>query len=198
MLKQFDQDKWKHVVKKIDDNTYQIDPQSFAKQIPSLAALIESLSLSTAYQKGNPTGIRISKANKNDIGPVIGLTQNDIITSINEIDVSDIKNRIKIYDTIVDMEEGDNITLSLKRKNQDITLQYKLEKIIQPKKQFMQTEKDGKKPDFRMSPQQQRAQRQRDFKKFHIIPPERKQVIQNIRERLLKNMKQRARNRRVR
>jgi type II secretion system protein C len=197
-LQKLDKDRWKHVIKKIDDQTYQIDPYSFTKQIPSLAALIESLSLSTAYQKGNPTGIRISKANKDDVGSVIGLAQNDIITSINNLDVTNIKNRIKIYDTIVDMKEGDNITLSLKRKNQDVTLHYKLKKITQPKKLFMPAGKDGKPSTFKMSPQQQRAQKQKDFKKFHVIPPERKQIIQNIRERLLQNMKMRARNRRVR
>jgi len=197
-LKKVGKDRWQYVIKKVDDQTYQIDPQSFAKQITSLAELIESLSLTTAYQKGNPSGIRISKTNENDIGPALGLAQNDIITNINDLDPTDIKNRIQLYDTITDMKDGDNIKLSLKRNGQDITLNYKLEKIKQPKNQFMPTGTDGKPIDLPKSPQQQRAAARKEFKKFHVVPPERKQVIENIRERLLRNMKMRTRNRRVR
>jgi len=97
------------------------------------------------------------------------------------------------------MKEDDSIKLTLTRDKQNMTLEYKLTKIEKPKKHFMQQpKKDEKKPELKKSRQQQREQKEREFKKFHAIPPERKEMIEKIRERLLKNMKSRARNRRVR
>ena len=118
-------EKWKYVVKKVDDSTYEIDPTEFALKINTLGELIEDLSLATAYQKGQPIGIKVGKVGKDEIGSAIGLNGNDIILSVNNVITSDMKNRVKIYDTLSQTKKGDIIKIVLKRKNQDITLSYK-------------------------------------------------------------------------
>jgi len=189
-------DPWEYTVKKIDNQTYQIDIQRFTEQVQTLGELIETLSLSTAYQKGKRVGVRVSQIDKNDVGSAIGLEKNDIITSINDISTTAIKDRIKIYDTIADMKQGDTIKVDVNRNKQNVTLQYELTKIKKAKLQFMQASKNGK--DLKKSPLQKKEQKIREFKKFHAIPPEKKEMISNIRKRLLANMKKRKKNRRVR
>ena len=197
-------EKWKYVVKKVDDSTYEIDPTEFALKINTLGELIEDLSLATAYQKGQPIGIKVGKVGKDEIGSAIGLNGNDIILSVNNVITSDMKNRVKIYDTLSQTKKGDIIKIVLKRKNQDITLSYKLTKLEKPKKKaFIEPVKTGQTDQsqgpgqFKLSREQEKEKRIKEFEKIHRTPKQ-QEVIRQIRERMLENMKKRARNRRVR
>ncbi|MCK4650773.1 hypothetical protein KAT08_01230 [Candidatus Babeliales bacterium] len=198
-LEKLDKNIWQYTIKKINDENYQIDLQRFTNQIQSLGNLMGSLNLVTAYQKGNPIGIRVGQLKENGIGPALGLKQNDIIIKINGIDTANTKNRTKIYDIVFEMQKGETLKTLLKRNNQNIILNYKLSKIEKPIKQFLPfTNKGETSQEFKMSPQQKRTKNIRDFKKFHVIPEDRKQMLTDIRKRLLNNMKLRAKNRRVR
>ena len=198
-------ERWKCVVKKVDDQNYEIDPQEFGKEIQSLGELIEELSLGTAYQKGAPIGLKIGNVDPNEIGTALGLNQNDIIKAINNINTNDIKNRIKIYDALIQLKKGDIIKVTLNRNNQDTLLSYKLVKLEKPKKQaFIQPAKEGVQPpetspmsQFKMSGLQEREKQLREFKRSHKSPKQ-QQVISDIRQRLLDNMRSRSTNRRVR
>ena len=149
----------------------------------------------------NTIGIKIGKLDPNEFGPLIGLNENDIVIALNDINTADISNRIKIYDTITQMKKGENIKISLKRGGQDITLNYKLERLERPrKKTFIQPATEGtpeSSGEFKMSEQQKREKIESEFEKLHKTPKH-KHVISDIRKRLLENMKSRSRNRRVR
>ena len=203
-------DKWLYTIKKIDDQNFEINPKEFTREIQTLGQLLENLSLNTAYKNGNVIGIKVGKLDQASIGLALGLNQNDILSSINDIDVSQIKNRIKIYDKISQTEKGDSIKLSLKRADQDITLNYKLSKIEKPKKQtFIQPAAPGAPQppappipppgpgQFKIGPGQKRDEMLRRFKNIHYAPRQ-QNVIQDIRGRLRENMRQRRLNRRVR
>ena len=198
-------DKWKYVVKKTDDLNYEIDPQELGKEVQSLGELIEELSLGTAYQKGTPIGLRVGTVTPNDIGTALGLNQNDIIKTINNINTTDLKNRIKIYDALIQLKKGVDVKITLSRNNQDTILNYKLVKLEKPKKQtFIQSAKEGDQPpgfppmgQFKMSGLQERERQLREFKQQHRNPRQQR-VISDIRERLLNNMRSRSPNRRVR
>ena len=94
-------DKWKYIVKRVDDQTFDIDPVSFSKEVNTLGSFIEHTSvIGTAYAAGKPIGIRIGKLQPQDTGTFLGLMENDIITSINDMAVTNAQNRLSVFDTI--------------------------------------------------------------------------------------------------
>jgi type II secretion system protein C len=181
--------KWDHVVQKVETNKFEIDIAQFPQEIASLGTLVEMLGLLIAYQNGNPTGMKVTHLNKNSLGEALGLQKNDVIFSINGINCADKKNRI--------------IPLVLKRDNQDINLSYQLVKgkrII--RKEFAPvTGKEDKKDEklFKLSKLQEREKRRREFAKKHPNKQQQQRsTIDEIRRRLLENIKSRVRNTRIR
>jgi len=191
--------KWDYILKKIDENSYQIDPREFTKQIDSFGQFIEDFFLGISYQDNKPIGIKIGKLQENDIATRLGLKENDIILSVNNIQLSEPKNRVNIYDRITEMTFGDSIKVELKRNNQDQIIDYKLKRIERPSELFFtQPAKETEAiPEFKLSREQEREKRIRDFEKLHK-KPNHAEIIADIRKRLLQNMKQRIRDRRVR
>ncbi|MFC1894931.1 type II secretion system protein N [Candidatus Dependentiae bacterium] len=193
------EEKWKYIIKKIDEQNYEVDPKEFCNQITSLANFMELLSLKTAYKKNKSIGLKIGKIEQPEIGDSIGIKQNDILISINNLTTSDIKNRIKIYDEITQLKKGDKINVTLRRNNINTTINYKLVKIGKPsKKAFIEpATQEGQPPQFKSSEQQKRERKIREFEKIHKQPKQ-SEMMSTIRQRLLRNMKTRLKNRRVR
>jgi type II secretory pathway component PulC len=194
-------DKLVGIVKKINDQNYEIDPDALKEEIESLGHFIEHAAIiGTTYTQGVPIGIRIGKLNADNIGTVIGLLEYDIITSINKINTSDAKERMKIYDIMRTMKIGDIINVELIRANKNITITYKLAKLEKPRKPIGSLEKkpEGKPGDeLKMNATQQREQNIREFSKQHGNQRNRETLI-DIRKRLLENLHTRLRNARVR
>lgn len=195
-------EKWKYIIKKIDENKFILDPKEFSKKIQSLGQLIEEFDLIPAYQKGNIIGMRIGTIKENEISSVFGLKKNDIIISINDLNTANTNNRIKIYDKIIEAKLNDIIKVALKRNDQDITISYKLEKIEKPSKRTFIQPATGEKqitPDtkLKISRDQERERSIRNFEKAHRTPKQ-QTIISDIRKRILNNMKRRSQNRRVR
>lgn len=197
-------EKWKYIIKKIDENNFNIDPKEFSKKIETLGQFIEEFALIPAYQNGNIIGMRIGNIKENQIASAFGLNKNDIVLSINNINTSEIKDRIKIYDQTIESKLGNKIELVLNRNNKDLKILYKLEKIEKPKKKiFIQSvtedQNQTKKVEtqLKLSEEQEKEKRLREFEKNHKTPKQ-QDVIQDIRKRILENMKSRSQNRRVR
>lgn len=193
--------KWLYTVKKIDDTIYNIDLKEFIQNVPTLGQLLEDFSISTAYKNGEAVGLRIGQLEPDSIAQELGLNKDDILKSIDDTDVSPIKNRIKLYNKISQSEEGDELKIALNRNNEDINLIYKIKKIEKPKKQtFLQAADPTKQVEpveFKMGPQQQRENAIKEFKNVHYTPQQ-QNTIHDIRKRLRENMLQRRLNRRVR
>ncbi|MBY0353083.1 hypothetical protein K2W90_01845 [Candidatus Babeliales bacterium] len=198
-------DKWQYVVKKIDDTTYHVDPHNFKQAIDSLGNFIERASIvGTAYQKNVPIGIRVGALEKDELGHALGLQSYDIVLAINDMNTADVKNRIKIYDTITAMKLNSEFTVKLKRKEEDLVYTYKLSTISKAKKKIF----TGKKPDeegkkkeeaekLKMSKTQERENLIREFRKRHPQNDQRS-AIAKIRQRLLENLRERLKNTRTR
>lgn len=196
-----DADKWKYIIKKIEENIFEIDPTNFKKEVLSLGNLLERSSIiGTAYHKGKPIGIRVGSLEKNNAGDMLGFKQNDIITSIENIETGNMKNRIKIYDYIKALNIGDSFNISLQRQNKPIKLSYKLASISKAKKKLFTGEKseNKKKDTLKKSRIQKRETLVRDFKKRHPRTSQHKEAIARIRQRLLENLRTRLKNSRVR
>ena len=192
------EDKWKYTIKKIDSNNFEIDPTKLSEEMPTLASLIESLSLGTAFEQGNIVGIKVGKVIPNEIGEMLGLQKDDIIKTINESLVSILKNRVKIYKKISKLTEGDNIKLSLSRNNIDTIINYKLTSLRKPLSIQSQEISTYTQPPLEKSKDQQREKNLRDFSKQHSVNDRYKQTITEMRKRWMEKIKKRSPNTRFR
>ncbi len=191
-------EKWKQIVKKINDQSFEVDPKSFLKEVESLGKFIQRTSIiGTAFQNGTPVGIRVGKVDPNDIGFALGIMDNDIITTINNLSVADAKNRVKVYDDITEMSLGSDVTVGIKRADKDILLSYKLARIEQqPKKRVFSgvkvaeqvTAGQPKEEQFKQNRLQQREQNIREFSKIHPDAQKHQQTMMEIRRRILENL----------
>ena len=194
--------KWDDVVKKVNSTTFEIDFKRFPQEIPTLGTLTEMLSLLTTYQKGKPTGIKIASLSPNSIGNLLGLQKSDVITSINGMPTADKKSRVKIYDTITKTETGDAVQVSFQRGGRNITHTYKLTEIEKVKKKEFAPSTDAKQEQkkeatlFKLNKLQEREKKRREFTQKH--KNKQRHAIDEIRKRLLENIRSRVRNARIR
>ena len=188
------------VIKKIDTTHYKLDPKKFADKVESLGLFSEKLDLITAYQKGTPIGIKINNVAEKSIGHALGLQQGDIIKTINNMPTANRKDKITMYDTITRLPKGETISVALNRQGQDKTIEYELTTIEKPlRKEFKPEQVNEKKNEeafYKMSKLQEREKRIKGFSKRHNVQQE--QTINDIRSRLLENMRRREKNVRVR
>jgi type II secretion system protein C len=120
---------WSKVVKQIEPSLYQVDAKALIKRIPNVSQMIEMLDLTTAYQQGRSLGCMIGSIAPQSIGTALGFESGDIITRINDIPTTTTKDRTTIYQSIKNMIEGDQIMVTIIRKNQELTNTYKLQRI---------------------------------------------------------------------
>jgi len=197
---------WDHLSKKVDENVFEIDPRQFTEEMPSLGVLAEQFGLLTTYATGKPIGIQLTTLEEKGLGTSIGLQKNDIIISINGMNAADKKERVKIYDTVSKAKMGDTLKIELSRANSPVTLTYKLADIRHVVKRIFAPDTNGKPTEVKKAPEtlmklsklQQREQQRRKFAKRN--PARKKQhknLIQNLRQRLLQNIRAKARNARI-
>lgn len=189
-------DKWKYIVKKLDDQTFEIDPQEFAKEVESLGHFIERASIiGTAYSGGKSIGIRIGKSEATDLATVLGFAENDILTTVNDFDVADSTNRIKAYDALIQLPVGGSFKVGIKRADKDVFLVYKLVKIERPKKSLFGApavkEPSQLQDAFKMNRLQERERAVRTFDQAHQGQSQRDQELVEIRKRILENLQRR-------
>lgn len=190
-------EKWKYIVKKYDPQTYDVDPDSFAQEIESLGSFIERAGIiGTAFQDGKPIGIRVGTVDQNDVGGALGLAENDVITSINDMLIGEAEKRIAAYQAITQVGLGQSIKVGVKRADKDISLSYKLAKIEKPRKSMFPgvryaNEKPTPEETMKMSRLQQREQTVREFQNQHYDSQKHQQTMMEIRRRILEGLQQR-------
>lgn len=196
--------KWEYIIKKLDGNTWQIDPESFKAEVDSLGNFLDRIGiLGTAYQQGNPIGLRIGDLEKDSLGELLGLQQGDIITNINDLNMAQAPNRVTLFDKIAASNAGDVIMVSLTRNGAQVTQCYKLAYINKAKKMLFSENKpkDTVTPadDLKMNKMQEREKQMREFNERHNNnTPQQQDAISQIRKRLLENLRARLQNARAR
>ena len=122
-----EEENWIHVIKKVSDNSYSIDPTTFVQSIPNLGFFIDMLNISTVYKSGKSIGCKIGKVTPKSIGESMGLQQNDIVQKIYGISAETIEQRLQIYEKIKNTNLNENFTIEILRANNPITLTIMLE-----------------------------------------------------------------------
>lgn len=118
---------WHTVVHRDDAVHFTVYPGPFIKRIENLPQFIEYLSLTTAYQKGEPVGARIGAIAMNSIGTYLGFAPGDIVLSVNTIPTATVQDRVTIYNQVVDGNLPKTITVTVLRNGKTIDLFYYIE-----------------------------------------------------------------------
>lgn len=194
-------DKWPTIIKKIDENTFEIDLNNFKQEVKSLGSLLDALSLINALKNNTVVGVRIGKLNEGNIGLLLGLNSGDIIESINEIPTNSVTDRLKVISYLKQLNYGQSFEVKINRGDKNIINKYTLKRIkpaiIPPfGGKAIPDEKVIKAGLFELSPEQKKMQQEREFYKLHS-KPERNETISDIRKNLLENMKRREQNVRI-
>jgi len=119
-------DDWNGIVKKEAPNKYFVSPVMFASRVKGLAQFIDILGLTSAYHKGKAIGCRIGDIVKDSLGYKLGLKTGDTILFIEKIPPTNTKNRLKIYNKLTSLKEGDSVIVKLQRRRDTYTLRYNL------------------------------------------------------------------------
>ncbi|MGE0206592.1 MAG: type II secretion system protein N [Candidatus Babeliales bacterium] len=122
------QQNWTSVIKKTSENVYSIDTDLFAEKIKNLSQFIDALNLTTVYKQGESIGCRLGKQSNDSLGLALGLMQGDIIESIQGIPVTTTENRFTIYQNLLSLEKGQEISVIVIRRGQPMRFSYLLEK----------------------------------------------------------------------
>ncbi len=118
---------WEKIIKQTDKTTFTINVMDFVAKISSLSQFIDTLNLTTAYKKGISIGCKIGELENNSLGNYLGLTSNDIITTIDGIPATDTQNRLMIYKKILDKKDKETIKIEATRNNNPLVITYQLE-----------------------------------------------------------------------
>lgn len=122
-------DDWDNVIRKISNNNYLVDPKEFAFRITNLAQFIDTLGLTTAYQKGESIGCRVGMLVQKSLGIYLGLQPGDIILSVNGVPATNTANRLKIYNEVIELPLQGVITVELVRNRQKEMFKYTLQEL---------------------------------------------------------------------
>jgi type II secretory pathway component PulC len=137
---------WTDAIKKVDDYHYIVDPEEFVHRVNNLAEFITALNATTAYLKGKSVGLRVGTLSTPALGAALGLQKGDIITHINNIPSQTIEERLAIYKNIITLPLGHTIKVNIMRRNRNIVIEYKLDKLSLPTEQ--EQESLVKEPSF--------------------------------------------------
>jgi type II secretion system protein C len=194
---------WDAAIQKIDELLYHIDPVEIIKELTSIGEVIEALDICGAYKNNTSIGLRVGSTKHHPLGDKLGLKSGDIITKINNLPVTDSKERIAVYDAIAALPMGGYIHVTLLRNDKPIELSYLLKRIERPSPfapQNKAKDENAKTPGedlFKLSKDSQRQQNRRRFEQTHRTQEQHKEAVSEMRKKMLDEMKTRAPKRRV-
>lgn len=120
------------IAKNLSEFEYIIDPDAFINRVRTLGKLIDELNITTAYENGISIGCKIGILNNDSIAKIIGLEKGDIILMINNMPVATLQDRINVYKSITEVDNQENIQISIKRSGNNIDLKYLIKTIENP------------------------------------------------------------------
>ena len=180
-------DEWDMVVQKIKKNNYLISPKVFASRIKNLGQLIETLSLTTAYQKGKSIGCRIGQLEKDSLGMNLGLQPGDIILKINNISARTTSERLSIYKAITVLGIDDIISVDFIRNKKEQTITYTLKNFSTIKETGEGETETPQKGKASISPLKAK-EKEKILRQKHKFAP----TVQEIRKQERRNMFERG------
>jgi len=94
------------------------------KASQDLGELMMQVNIRPYFEKGKPSGLRVSRIKSHSIFQNLGLINGDIITGINGEPIKTVDNALKLYESL---KSANNVKLDIKRRGKDQTITYSIQ-----------------------------------------------------------------------
>ena len=108
-------------IKKIDDNTYEIDKSLVDKVLLNPMAIAKGARVVPAMKNGKPEGFKLYAIRPNSAFGKLGLTNGDTLTSINGFELNSADKALEVY---TKLREATSLELEIQRRGKPQTLKY--------------------------------------------------------------------------
>lgn len=180
-----DEGDWEHVMKKIGDHDFYIDPKAFNDLVPSLAHFIDMFDLTTVYKEGTSIGCRIGKIAHNSLGTAMGLESYSIINKIAGIPATTTEERLHIYNKLTGLAIGDSFIAEITHEGRPLSLTFKLHDLGGPLS--VNKEEDEEETGILKGPSPEELERERiaTLKEHHTFAPTAQEIMIDQRKKML-------------
>jgi type II secretory pathway component PulC len=185
-------DDWVHLIKKISDNHYLLDPRAFSNLVPNLAHFIDIFDLTTVYKEGKSIGCRIGKITHNSLGAAMGLQSYSIIKKIADVPATTTDERLHIYEKLTSLEMGSSFDVEISENNQDSSMTFKLHDLRDPFKKDDDKDDEDEKTGILKGPSPQELERERiaTLKERYTFAPTAQEIMIQQKKKMLAEGKQ--------
>lgn len=121
-----EQKNWKKIIKKINENEYDIDYEKFAENVKSIGSFADLMNLTSAYKDGKNIGVKVGKTESGSLAFELGLQPGDVIQKIDGIEVDNTQNRYEAYSKAICKKDEDVIDVEILRSDKTQSIKYRL------------------------------------------------------------------------
>jgi len=108
-------------IKKIDDNTFEIDKSLVEKVLLNPMAVAKGARVVPAMKNGKPEGFKLYAIRPTSVYSKLGLTNGDTLTSINGFELTSADKALEVY---TKLREATSLELDVTRRGKPVTLKY--------------------------------------------------------------------------
>lgn len=108
-------------IKKIDDNTYEIDKSLVDKVLANPMGIAKGARVVPSVKNGKPDGFKLYAIRPSSVYAKLGLTNGDTLESINGFDLTSADKALEVY---TKLREATSLQVQIQRRGKDMTLKY--------------------------------------------------------------------------
>ena len=108
-------------IKKIDDNTYEIDKSLVDKVLANPMAVAKGARIVPAVKNGKPDGFKLYAIRPSSVYAKLGLTNGDTLQSINGFEMTSADKALEVY---TKLREATSLEVEITRRGKPMTLKY--------------------------------------------------------------------------
>jgi len=108
-------------IKKIDDNTYEIDKALVDKVLANPMAVAKGARIVPAVKNGKPDGFKLYAIRPSSVYSKLGLTNGDTLQSINGFELTSADKALEVY---TKLREATSLEMEVTRRGKPVTLKY--------------------------------------------------------------------------
>jgi general secretion pathway protein C len=110
-------------IKKIDDNTYEIDKSLVEKILANPMGVAKGARVVPAVQNGKPNGFKLYAIRPSSVYAKIGLTNGDTLSAINGMELTTADKALEVY---TKLREATSLEVEVTRRGKPMTLKYSI------------------------------------------------------------------------
>ena len=110
-------------IKKIDDNTYEIDKSLVDKVLANPMGVAKGARVVPAVQNGKPNGFKLYAIRPSSVYAKLGLTNGDTLSAINGMELTTADKALEVY---TKLREATSLEVEIQRRGKPMTLKYSI------------------------------------------------------------------------